>query len=108
MNSPRLNFVRMGLSEAIPPGNANMSTFQPRRGDSHVATGSGLLPEQASVNTRILVPDKVHSAATTPSGVESPAPTYSGGVAALNRRLMALTPHGVDVRSHRIPSAVRL
>ena len=62
--------------------------------------GSGLLPEQASVNTRILVPDKVHSAAATPSGVESSAPTYSGGVAALNRRLMAGTPHGVDTRSH--------
>ena len=32
--------------------------------------GSDLLPEQASVNTRILVADKVHSAAATPSGVE--------------------------------------
>ena len=62
--------------------------------------GSGLLAERASVNTRIIVPDKVHIAAATPSGVESSAPTYSGGVAALNRRLMALTPHGVDACSH--------
>src|SRR5262245_30279861 len=93
--------ISRGLSEATPPETRRRLNFHPGgvtvrlQMERETVAGTGCQDPD-------ICGDPVHDAATTPPGSNSSCASFSGGVASLNRRLMALTPHEVDPGS-RLP-----
>ena len=74
--------------------------YSPRRGDSAVATGEWSAAGTSATEHAEWLPDQFATPLRPRRGRIHVTPPLSGGVASLNRRLMALTPHGVDAGSY--------